>query len=202
MGGNTMSRYAHEFGLGEPTGIDLAGEASGLVPDPAWKRRVWHDKWWPGDSANVSIGQGAVSVTPVQAAVMMSTIANGGTVYEPRVVDDGKGPVVRKTNHWNPRNVALIHKALRLVVSSGTGVAADVPGKGVSGKTGSAEDGRGKTHGWFACFAPEKKPTIALVVFCESAGHGGSVAGPIARKVLDRYFGIQSGEIRRATVVD
>jgi penicillin-binding protein 2 len=202
MGGDTMSRYAHEAGLGELTGIDLAGESSGLIPDPAWKRRVWHDKWWPGDSANVSIGQGAVSVTPIQAAVMMSTIANGGTVYEPRVVNDGKPPVVRKANHWNPRNVALVHKALRLVVSSGTGVAADVPGKTVSGKTGSAEDGRGKTHGWFACFAPEKNPTIALVVFCESAGHGGSVAAPIARKVLDRYFGLQSGQIRRATVVD
>lgn len=202
MGGDTMSKYAHEVGLGEATGIDLAGESSGLIPDPAWKRKYWHDKWWPGDSANVAIGQGAVSVTPIQAAVMVGTIANGGTVYEPRVVHDDHGPMVKRVNHWNPRNIALIHKALRLTVESGTGGAADVPGKGVSGKTGSAEDGKGKTHGWFACYAPDKNPSIALVVFCESAGHGGSVAAPVARKVLDRYFGLQSGAIRRVTVTD
>lgn len=202
MGGDVMSKYAHQFGLGEPTGIDLAGEASGLIPDPAWKRRVYNDKWWPGDSANVSIGQGAVSVTPIQAAVMVSAIANGGKVVVPRVVNEGKPVPPRKVNNWNPKNVALVRKALRLTVSSGTGGAADVPGKEVSGKTGSAESGKRLTHGWFACYAPESKPTIAVVVFCEAAGHGGSIAAPVARKVLDQYFGLKDGKIRRVVVTD
>lgn len=203
MGGATMARYAHQFGLGEPTGIDLAGESRGLIPDPDWKRKWYNDKWWPGDSANVAIGQGAVSVTPIQAAVMVGAIANGGRVLVPRVVDTGELlPPPRKVNDWNPHNVALVKKGLRLVVASGTGTVADVPGKGIAGKTGSAESGKRLTHSWFACYGPEKDPTIALVVFAEAAGHGGSIAAPIARKVLDHYFGVKDGKVRVAPLAD
>lgn len=201
MGGNTMSRYAHEVGLGEHTGFEL-GDSAGLVPDPAWKRRVWHDKWWPGDSANMSIGQGAVSVTPLQAAVMVSTIANGGTVVVPRIVDDGKPMVARKVNHWNPKSLELVRRGMREVISSGTGTVADVPGKEICGKTGSAESGKKKTHSWFVCYGPAKHPTIAVVAFAEAAGHGGSVAGPIARKVLDQYFGLREGKIQPVQTID
>jgi penicillin-binding protein 2 len=202
MGGNVMSRYAHDLGLGEPTGIELGGESAGLIPDPAWKRKWWHDKWWPGDSANMSIGQGAVSVTPLQAAVMVSAVANGGTVWVPRLVDDGQGPQARKVNHWQPGNLALVKKGLRLVVSGGTGTVADVPGKGIAGKSGSAESGKPKTHSWFVCYGPEGKPTIAVVAFAEAAGHGGSVAAPIARKVLDQYFGLKEGKIKPVQTID
>ena len=79
---------------------------------------------------------------------------------------------------------------------------ADVPGKGVSGKTGSAESGKRLTHAWFVCYAPEKNPTIAVVTFAEAAGHGGSIAAPLARKVLDQYFGIKDGKVRRAPIAD
>lgn len=192
MGGDTMARYAHAFGLGEPTGIGLGRETAGLIPDPEWKKRVWKDKWWPGDSANVSIGQGAVSVTPIQAAVMISTIANGGKVLVPRLVNDGgTPPPPRKVNHFKPQNMATVRKGLRLVVSSGTGTVADVPGKQISGKTGSAESGHRLTHGWFVAYGPEPAPTIALVAFAEKAGHGGSMAAPLARAVLNEYFGIK-----------
>jgi penicillin-binding protein 2 len=202
MGGNTMSRYAHEFGLGELTGVRLGGETEGLIPDPAWKRRVWKDKWWPGDSANVSIGQGAVSVTPLQAAVMISTLATAGKVPVPRIVDDGKGPQFRKASTWKPQNVKLVRQGLRMVVASGTGTVADVPGKDLAGKTGSAESGKPKTHGWFVCYGPVKQPTIAVVAFVEAAGHGGSIAAPLARKVLDQYFGLREGKVRPAEASD
>ena len=202
MGGATMAKYAHQFGLGELTGVKLGGESEGLIPDPEWKRRVWKDKWWPGDSANVSIGQGAVSVTPLQAVVMMSTLATGGKVPVPRIVDDGRGPEFRKQSTWKPESLRLVRQGVRAVIASGTGTVADVPGKTISGKTGSAESGKPKTHGWFVCYGPEKNPTIAVVAFAEAAGHGGSVAGPIARKVLDQYFGLRDGKIRPAALAD
>jgi penicillin-binding protein 2 len=202
MGGRTMARYARETGLGERTGLHLGGESAGLVPDPEWKQRVWRDKWWPGDSANMSIGQGAVSVTPLQAAVMVSAIVNGGKVLVPRLVEDGKPGEVRKQSRWRPGSVAVVKQGMRAVVASGTGVVADVPGKNISGKTGSAESGKPKTHAWFVCVGPEQAPSIAVVVFAEAAGHGGDVAAPVARKVLDQYFGLKEGKIRRATVID
>ncbi|HEY9722635.1 MAG TPA: penicillin-binding protein 2 [Oscillatoriaceae cyanobacterium] len=202
LGGERMATYAHELGLGSKTGIILAGESPGFIPDPAWKRRVWHDKWWPGDSANMGIGQGAVNVTPLQAAVMVSAIANGGDVMVPRLIDDGKTEPPRIVNHWNPEALATVRKGLRLVVQSGTGTVADVPGKEISGKTGSAESGKPKTHGWFVCYGPGPHPTIAIACICEAAGHGGSTAGKVARTILDEYFGIKAGKIQPAKVAD
>ena len=108
----------------------------------------------------------------------------------------------RRTSTWKPQNLALVRQGTRLVVSSGTGTVADVPGKHMAGKTGSAESGKPKTHGWFVCYGPEPNPTIAVVSFVEAAGHGGSVAAPIARKVLDQYFGLKDGKIRRAELAD
>lgn len=202
MGPDAMSRYARETGLGEYTGIALGGESRGLIPDREWKRKEYKDRWWPGDSANMSIGQGAVSVTPLQAAVMVSAFANGGKVLVPRLVDDGRPLEIRRNNHWNPNNLNVVRQGLRAVVASGTGVVADVPGKTMSGKTGSAESGKPKTHAWFVCFGPETDASIVVVAFAEAAGHGGDVAAPIARKILDRYFGIKDGTIRRAESSD
>jgi penicillin-binding protein 2 len=150
----------------------------------------------------MSIGQGAVSVTPLQAAVMISAVVNGGKVLVPRLVEVGKGAEVRKQSTWRAGNVAVVKQGMRAVVASGTGVVADVPGKNIAGKTGSAESGKPKTHAWFVCVGPDKAPSIAVVVFAEAAGHGGDVAAPVARKVLDRYFGLKDGKIRRATVID
>lgn len=199
MGGERMARYAREFGLGAPTGIELPGESKGLVPDPEWKKRVYHDRWWPGDSANMSIGQGAVSVTPLQAAVMLSALANGGKLVVPRLTDrPDNPPQIKATQRWAPKNVDYVRYGTRLVVSSGTGSVADIPGKGIAGKTGSAESGQAKTHSWFVAYGPTPNPTISLVVFCEAAGHGGSIAAPIARKVLDQYFGTKGKSVPRA----
>lgn len=202
MGGAVMARYAREAGLGDYTGVALGGESRGLIPDPEWKQREFKDKWWPGDSANMSIGQGAVSVTPLQAAVMVSSIATGGKVAVPRLVDDGSAPQFRLQSKWRPSSLKVVRQGIRAVVASGTGVAADVPGKGISGKTGSAESGKPKTHAWFVCYGPDTHPSIAVVAFAEAAGHGGEIAAPVARKVLDRYFGLKDGKIRRADLSD
>jgi penicillin-binding protein 2 len=119
MGPDTMARYARETGLGDYTGIALGGESRGLIPDREWKRREYKDKWWPGDSANMSIGQGAVSVTPLQAAVMTAAFANGGKVVVPRLVDDGKPPEFRQQNQWHPSHLKTVRQGLRAVVSAG-----------------------------------------------------------------------------------
>jgi penicillin-binding protein 2 len=133
---------------------------------------------------------------------MVSAIANGGNVVVPRLVDDGMPPVPRKVNHWNPKNVDLVRQGLRAVVSAGTGTVADIPGKEISGKSGSAESGKKKTHSWFVCYGPMSHPTIAVVAFAEAAGHGGSVAAPLARKVLDQYFGLKEGKIQPVQTID
>jgi penicillin-binding protein 2 len=191
MGGAIMSRYAREVGLGEPTELKLDPESAGLIPDPAWKRRVYRDGWWPGDSANMAIGQGAVNVTPLQAAVMVSAIANGGRVLVPRLVDDKTGTRIRKQSVWKPQHQEVVRQGLRKVVTGGTATVVDLPGIAIAGKTGSAESGKRKTHSWFVCYGPTNHPTVAVVVFAEAAGHGGAIAAPIARTILEHHFGIQ-----------
>lgn len=187
MGGEVMAKNAKRFGLGSATGILIGPESPGLIPDAAWKRRVYKDRWWPGDSANVSIGQGAVSVTPLQAAVMVATVANGGTVWTPRLVASDK-PVARLRHPWKPQHLSVVRQGLRAVVTAGTGGAAAIEGVAVAGKSGSAESGKPKTHAWFVAYAPYEKPTIALCAFAEAAGHGGDTAAPMVRRVLEAAF--------------
>jgi penicillin-binding protein 2 len=188
MGGEVMAKNAHRLGLGERTGILIGPESAGLIPDPAWKRRVFKDRWWPGDSANVAIGQGAMGLTPLQAATMISAIANGGTVWVPRLVQDGQAPVARLRHPWKAAHLATVRRGLRAVVTSGTGGAAAIEGVAVAGKTGSAESGKPKTHAWFVGYAPFERPTIALCAFAETAGHGGEMAAPMVRRVLEAAF--------------
>lgn len=202
-----LQRYARALGFGRPTGIILPSEASGLVPDAAWKREKRHEAWYPGESVNLSIGQGYLQVSPLQAAVMIATIANSGHVHRPRLVrgtldapkaleeredlplaDPGVAP-----ERWQSETWRMLHTALAEVVSGGTGVAAFIPGYPAAGKTGSAQSASGekqKTHGWFVCYAPVGSPSIAIAVMKEQAGHGGSVAAPVAASLLRRHFGL------------
>jgi penicillin-binding protein 2 len=202
MGGDRLARYARALGLGRPTGIVLPHEAHGLVPDSQWKEDRFHQRWYPGESVNMSIGQGYTQVSPVQAAVMMSTVANGGTVLRPKLTkppsDDEKDnpqPPDEGVNprNWKPDTWRMLHTALAEVISRGTGTVAKLPGITVAGKTGSAQSRNGaaqKTHGWFVCYAPVEHPRIAIAAMMENAGHGGSTAGPVAAAVLKRYFGV------------
>jgi penicillin-binding protein 2 len=217
VGIDKIHKWATLLGLGEKTGIDLPNEVQGIVPSPEWKKAKTGEKWYAGETISVSIGQGQVSLTPVSMAVYISTIANGGTRFTPRLlkaVDDGNGwkPVPplppRSTVELKPETMQMLRDALfRVVNANGTGGGARIVGYDVSGKTGTAQvislegakSAKGKTekdlrdNGWFVFFAPRDNPQIAGAVFVEHGGHGGVTAAPIAKHVLQTFFAKQEG---------
>jgi len=218
VGIDKIHKWATLLGLGEKTGIDLPNEMQGLVPSPEWKRQRFKEKWYAGETISVSIGQGAVALTPISMAVYISTIANGGTRLTPhllKAVDDGTGwkdvppPAPHSVVQLKPDTIRAIREGLWMVVNgSGTGGRAKIPGRDVSGKTGTAQvisleggkAAKGRTdkdlrdNGWFVFFAPRDNPQIAGVVFVEHGGHGGTTAAPIAKHVLETFFAKQDGQ--------
>ncbi|MBI6546021.1 MAG: penicillin-binding protein 2 [Cyanobacteria bacterium NC_groundwater_1444_Ag_S-0.65um_54_12] len=204
MGGNFMAKVARSMGLGQRTGILLPGETAGIIPDSEWKRLVMRDKWYPGDSVNMAIGQGYVNTSPLQLAVMTATVANGGRVVRPKLL---RPPYLAEShdppskNNWKQETWQMLHSALKDVVEVGTGTAAKVPGVTAAGKTGSAQAGKvGKTHGWFVCYSPAERPRIAMAILLERAGHGGSVAAPIAGKLLRQFHGLPTEATKTVSV--
>ena len=211
MGVDTIEKYASLFGLGDVTGIDLPSEKKGLVPSTKWKLEARKERWYPGETLSVSIGQGYMSVTPLQQAVMINTVANSGILVRPRILkgiipegfSDGKRvyqfPTVeiRKTGiHEN--TLKIIKDALKGVVYNpgGTGGAARSSLTEIAGKTGTAQavgrrfqgdTTRFNDHAWFAAFAPVDKPEITVVVLVEHGGHGGAEAAPVAKKIIEEY---------------
>jgi penicillin-binding protein 2 len=202
IGAEPIVRYARAFGLGGPTGTDLGGEKLGLVPlfDPKRKR-----SWQAGDTINISIGQGRLLVTPMQIARMMGAVANGGILWQPRLVqrvEKADGTLAYSTaskvnGHvdLSPAVWAFLRSALTGVVNEGgTGAAARLPGILVAGKTGTAQSiaksdsSRGQDHAWFASFAPADDPQVVVVVLVERGGKGGQVAAPIAHQIYQAIF--------------
>jgi penicillin-binding protein 2 len=202
LGEQRVARYARAFGLGELTGIDLPGESPGLVPDSQWKEETLGESWFVGDTYNFGIGQGYLSVTPVQLLTAVSAIGNGGKVLTPhllREVQDGHGNVlqtneasVRKSVPVEREYLDIVREAMRQSVTRGVAKDAAVPNVQVAGKTGTAEfgspyfDGTHDTHGWFVGFAPYDDPEIAVVVFLERGG--GSDAAKVASEIMDYHF--------------
>ncbi|HHV62806.1 MAG TPA: penicillin-binding protein 2 [Firmicutes bacterium] len=203
VGIDSLSAWAKRFGLGAATGIELPpGERVGLVPDRDWKRRNFkgsNRRWYPIETLDVAIGQGALSVTPLQLANVYVALANGGTFYRPFVVREilsPDGTVVRSfgpeiTGHVDisESTLATVKEGLAAVVQKGTAAGSfrgfSIP---VAGKTGTAENPPHDSHGWFAAFAPVDKPEIVVLVFVEHGTSGALAAAPVARKVLDAYF--------------
>ena len=197
-----LAHIARQFGLGSKTGIDLPVDEKGLVPDPAWRARVNAKNpelahWYPGNTLNMSIGQGDVLATPLQMALATGALANGGTLWQPHLLrksqSAGDAPhMMAPTGHKigvDARNLALVRHGLREVVTNGTGKACNLPQVAVAGKTGSAEDANNALpHSWWICFAPYDKPTIAIAVLVENSGHGSENALPIARDILNARF--------------
>ena len=197
-----LAQIARQFGLGGKTNIDLPVDEAGLIPDPAWRARVnaGHPDlahWFPGNTLNMSIGQGDVLVTPLQMALATGALANGGTLWQPHLVRKSqlKGqppkmtPLVGHKIGVDAPNLAIVRAGLRKVVTNGTGKACNLPQVEVAGKTGSAEDANNALpHSWWICFAPYDKPTIAIAVLVENSGHGSENALPIARDILEARF--------------
>jgi penicillin-binding protein 2 len=194
-----LSAVAGASGLGQKTGIDLPREGSGLVPTPAWyDRKLGPGRWTEGTAVNMSIGQGELLVTPLQMACLYAAIAGDGPVHRPHVLlraEDVQGRVVRtrEDSSWqlpvSATTLRLIREGLWGVVNAGgTGTVARLEGIGVAGKTGTAQNPHGNDHSWFVAFAPYDDPQIAVAVVVENAGHGSTVAAPLARELIEAYL--------------
>jgi len=200
-----IARVARELGLGAPPGMGLDEEAKGVIPSPDARQRGAAG-WYPGNTVMAGIGQGMVTVTPMQVLIMVSAIANGGAIYRPWVVRrvetldretiEEYGPEIIRKVAIDPTNLAIVRQGMQGVVSEGTGGRARIPGLAVAGKTGTAQvvrkggpqKGDHRDHAWFVAFAPAADPQIAVVVLVEHAGFGGAVAAPIAKNVLETWF--------------
>src|ERR1043165_5154861 len=210
MGIETMASFAHQFGLGEETGIELPSERVGIVPSEAWKRKAKNEPWLPGETISASIGQGYVNVTPLQMASLIGTVANDGVTFRPRLVQavldratgelQRKLPVPKRKVELRPGVLALIREALAGVVKEGTGKRAQSTLVTIAGKTGTAQVAALRTgpesdipkkfrdHAWFVAFAPVEAPTIAVAVLGEHLGHGGAASAPLAKELIETYM--------------
>lgn len=210
LGIDRIARITKTMGLGQKTGIDLPNEDGGLIPSPEWKKRVRREPWYAGETISVSIGQGAVSMTPLQAAYAMGGFGAGGRLKAPHLVNVERlqrlvpNLTSPKSSEYqiSPSTVDVVSRAMWGVVNeSGTGTRARVEGFDVAGKTGTAQVvGRANAnnkdfndHAWFVGFAPYRNPEIAVAVFVENGGHGGEAAAPVARAILDTYYRKKTG---------
>ena len=194
-----LNAYAAQYGFGRPTGIELAGESSGLIAGPAAKKKVFNEDWTLGDTFNAAIGQGLTLVTPIQICQMLAAVAADGVIHPPYLVEkivnaDGsvyetpKRPQSRRLE-MEPRTVQLIQKGLKGVTQpGGTGAwfaGLPVP---VAGKTGTAENPHGQDHGWFIAYAPAEKPDLVIACIVEQGTYGATASGPVVYEVLEDYL--------------
>jgi len=219
LGVDRIANYARAFGLGAPLGIDLNREKGGLIPTKQWKFSRLRQSWQIGETISLAIGQGYNLVTPIQLANVYAALANGGTLYRPRLIkqlESSDGHVVKVFQPEKqgvlpvrPQNIQLINQGLWGVVNEkgGTGYILKRQEQDVCGKTGTAQviglpqDAKARKtkrvsadfrdHALFVCFAPYGNPEIVVAVILEHAGHGGSAAAPVARKIIDTYFALK-----------
>ena len=201
LGSDRLKKYLDDFGFDSVTGIDIAGEQSGLVPDRSWRKKVKGENWYVGDTYHMAIGQGDLLVTPMEEAIATAAIANGGTLFEPRMAaeilspDSGKverviTPSIKAKNIIGSDSLRIVRDGMRQTITAGSGTA--VFGNDfavdVAGKTGTAQFGtEGKTHAWFTSFAPFDDPKIVITIFIEGGGEGYNVAAPVAKAGFQWY---------------
>jgi penicillin-binding protein 2 len=221
IGVDALAQYARGCGLGRPTGINLDHERQGLIPTAAWKRERFGEAWFPGETLSISIGQGFNLVTPLQMAVFTAAVANGGTLFRPRLVTtikDVQGNVVAEMDPEiiggipaGKKTLELVKKGMIEVVQGDRGTARSIRIKQIemAGKTGTAQVFSRKTgekfnnenqvrtlqdHAWFVCYAPAQNPVIAVSVIIEHGEHGSSAAAPVAGTLVKKYLGLMEPE--------
>lgn len=217
LGVDRIHEMADAIGLGKPTGIDLPAEKGGVVPSTEWKRKTFGQPWYDGETVSVSIGQGAVWLTPIQLVQLSAFVANEGVTFKPQIVHKIVSPEGKTVKVFEPvmkANVKLkkevfrrVKDAMRAVVNepNGTAYASRLPNVAISGKTGTAQAGsmdKGKRfgdHAWFIAYAPSEDPGLAISVLVEMGGHGGSESAPIAKAITQNVYKA-SKETREATV--
>jgi penicillin-binding protein 2 len=210
MGIDVMAEFGKDFGLGKATGVELPSERAGIMPSTAWKQKAKNEQWLPGETISAAIGQGYVTVTPLQMASLVGTVANNGVSYRPRLVqavmDRTSGnlqelpAVPRGKINAKPETFRVIKEALADVVTKGTATRAKSSMVTIGGKTGTAQVAALRTgpeenipkkfrdHAWFVAFAPVESPKIAVAVLAEHMGHGGAAAAPLAKEVIETYM--------------
>lgn len=199
VGIDNIEKYAHVFGFGERTGIDLEGESKGLVASKKVKREIWDEDWRLGDTFNAAIGQGFNLTTPIQLSVMLSIVANGGTKYQPYLVDsiiNSDGSLFEKPKRAEGKHIDVSQQTIdyiRMGMSATTqegGTASYFAGlpKPIAGKTGTAENSHGRDHGLFVAYGPVDDPELVVVCIVEQGGFGSVAAGPIVYKAFEEFF--------------
>ena len=222
LGIDAIAETARWFGLGQPTGIDLPSERVGIVPSTEWKQRARREPWYAGETISAAIGQGYVSVTPLQMAVATAAVANGGILYKPRLVRAVRERATSRLREVTPqdrgtvplqdRTFALLHESLHRVVTHGTGGRARSKIVEIAGKTGTAQTvgarpvqaglnheavpKQFRDHAWFVAYAPADDPRIAVAVIVENTGHGGTFAAPIAKALIEEYLKVSDTDDR------
>jgi penicillin-binding protein 2 len=205
IGIEEIHKYGAGLGLGQRTGIDLPSEDTGLMPSEEWKQRVYHQKWYAGETISVSIGQGAVTVTPVQLARMVAAVATGGDLVQPHLLKN----FAAKTDHFSlaENTVEQVTQGMYGVINEGgTGSSLKLQNVEFSGKSGTAQlmsyeagskmGHKGKeTNGWFVGYAPRRNPEIVVAAVVQgSTEHGGSTAGPVVRDIVKAYYDKKMGQ--------
>jgi penicillin-binding protein 2 len=196
LGPEKIAEWYKKFHLGAPLGIDIPNEKAGLVPDPEWKERVIGEKWYLGNTYNESIGQGDLLVTPLQVNSWTATIANGGKIMRPYILDqvidqDGKvvhqeEPQILSENIFDQEDLKVVQDGMRQTVTDGSGRSLNTLPISVAGKSGTAQiisKNLSFTHAWFTSYAPAEDPQIALTVLIEEGGEGSSFAVPVTKDV-------------------
>ena len=218
VGVDLIAHYANEFGLGRVTGISLPHEKPGTVPSSSWKKKRFGVPWYSGETLSFSVGQGYLNVTPLQQLMLISGVANGGKLYLPQVVEKVENIYGSKLKEYPPvmlgkanvseKNLQIVREALRGAVNDphGTGGTCALKDVQVAGKTGTAQvvrmpenfkrgdmmPLRFRDHAWFVAYAPFEDPKISIAVLVEHGGFGASAAAPIAKKVIEKYFNLET----------
>ena len=210
MGIDVIADFGKEFGLGQGTGVELPSERPGIMPSTSWKQQAKNEAWLPGETISAAIGQGYVTVTPLQMASLIGTVANDGVSFRPRLVqavmDRTTGnlqelpAVPRGKVKAKAETFRIIKEALADVVKVGTATKAQSSLVTIGGKTGTAQVAalrsgpeqeipkKFRDHAWFVAFAPVESPKIAVAVLAEHMGHGGAAAAPLAKEVIETYM--------------
>jgi len=203
LGPTLIKKYLEEFGWGSKTQIDLPGEATGFIPDKEWKKKVFGESWWDGDTYLLAIGQGYLKITPLEVVTGFLPITNGGKILKPQVVqkiiDNEKNvlqefkPVILKENFIEPENLQIVREGMRWAVSGENSphasafLLSSLP-VSAAAKTGTAELGNERYHNWITVFAPYENPKIILTIVIENVKGLQAAAVPVAKEILNWYF--------------
>ncbi len=215
LGIDRLAYYATKMGIGHKTGIDLPSEESGLMPSQEWVERVFHRKWYAGETISVSTGQGAVTTTPLQLARTIGGIAMGGVFKQPHLLKDAQNVGEERFTISEPTVEKITDAMYGVVNDGGTGASLKLAGIELSGKSGTAQvigystrERLGKQkkfedNAWFVGYAPRRNPEIVVAVLVQESGqHGGTASGPVVRDIIKAYYDKKNKNTQGQTTVD